>query len=295
MPRSTRSAWSNDAWGRRLKPFRKVEAARIRYLRVAEAKRLINAADRESGFRDLVRAALLTGCRYGELARLTVADFDPDAGTVAVRQSKSGRPRHVFLTDEGVAHLSALAAGAGRRAAAALSPAPPPPRRRAWLPSDQVRPMAEAVTPRQDRAADLVPGLRHTYASLAVMNGVPLQVVARNWPRRYPHGREHYGHLEDSYIRSAIREGAPSSARKRREHEDDPMTNEKLPRWGEERKLMQWLAETRRRRRGGRWKEAQRSARASVQTLVRTRAGLAKAEDLIWKFAADAVLRANGR
>src|SRR5438552_8168325 len=42
-------------------------------------------------FRDLVRAALLTGCRFGELASLQCRDFNPDAGTVHVRVSKSGK------------------------------------------------------------------------------------------------------------------------------------------------------------------------------------------------------------
>ncbi len=49
--------------------------ARIRYLTVAEAQRLINASDPE--FRPLVRAALETGCRYSELTRLEVQDFNP--------------------------------------------------------------------------------------------------------------------------------------------------------------------------------------------------------------------------
>jgi hypothetical protein len=33
---------NRDAWGRKLKPFRNVEVARIRYLSIAEAKRLLN-------------------------------------------------------------------------------------------------------------------------------------------------------------------------------------------------------------------------------------------------------------
>ena len=49
----------------------------------------------------LVRAALETGARYSELTRLEVADFNPDSGTIQIRQSKSGQPRHVTLTPEG--------------------------------------------------------------------------------------------------------------------------------------------------------------------------------------------------
>src|SRR6516165_5275490 len=90
---------NRDAWGRKLKPFHNVEVARVHYLDVAQARRLVNAA--AGDFRPLVRAALETGCRYGELARLEVADFNADAGTVTIRKAKSSKPRHVILTPEG--------------------------------------------------------------------------------------------------------------------------------------------------------------------------------------------------
>ena len=52
--------------------------------------------------------------------------------------------------------------------------------------------------------------LRHTWASLAVMNGVPLLVVARNLGHRDTRMVErHYGHLTESYVDDAIRAGAP--------------------------------------------------------------------------------------
>jgi integrase len=100
---------SNDAWGRKLKPFRDVETARVRYLSVVEAKRLINASDSE--FRPLAQAALLTGARYGELVRLEVADFNGDAGTITIRKSKSGKARHIHLSDEGSAFFRHYCAG----------------------------------------------------------------------------------------------------------------------------------------------------------------------------------------
>ena len=59
---------ASDAAWRKVKAFRGVDAARIRYLTVAEARRLINACDPD--FRPLVQAALQTGCRYSELCRL---------------------------------------------------------------------------------------------------------------------------------------------------------------------------------------------------------------------------------
>ena len=70
---------SDAAW-RRVKLFRGVDTARLRYLTVPECQRLINVCD--PGLRRLVQAALQTGCRYGELARLRVHDFTPDSRTL---------------------------------------------------------------------------------------------------------------------------------------------------------------------------------------------------------------------
>ena len=53
-------------------------------------------------------------------------------------------------------------------------------------------------------------GLRHTWASHAVMNGVPLLVVAKNLGHRDTRMAElHYGHLAPSYIVDTIRARAP--------------------------------------------------------------------------------------
>jgi integrase len=38
-------------------------------------------------------------------------DFNPDAGTIRVRTSKSGKPRHVVLTQEGRDFLAGQIAG----------------------------------------------------------------------------------------------------------------------------------------------------------------------------------------
>src|SRR5208282_5590657 len=102
---------SDKPW-RKVGAFKGVDTARVRHLTVEEARRLINACDPD--FRNVVQAALQTGARYGELTRLTVADFSPDAGTVAIHQSKTGKPRHVILTDEGAALFQQLCAGRAR-------------------------------------------------------------------------------------------------------------------------------------------------------------------------------------
>ena len=100
---------NRDAWGRAVKPFKGVDAARVRYLKVADAKRLINSCNPD--FRPLVQAALETGARYGELGRLEVADFNPDVATVAIRKSKTSTARHIQLTEQGAAFFRQVTAG----------------------------------------------------------------------------------------------------------------------------------------------------------------------------------------
>jgi integrase len=194
---------NRDAWGRKLKPFRDVEVARVRYLTIAESNRLINASDPE--FRPLVQAALETGCRYGELTRLEVRDFNQDTGTLAIRKSKSGKPRHVVLTEEGADFFRQHCAGrAGNELMFSHANGSP------WKKSEQSRPMREACEHARITPAVGFHTTRHTWASLAVMAGMPLLVVAKNLGHKNTRMVEtHYGHMAPSFITEAIRASAP--------------------------------------------------------------------------------------
>jgi integrase len=192
---------SDAAW-RRVRAFRGVDAARLRYLSVDEAKRLINACPGD--FRMLVVAALQTGMRYGELSRLQARDFNPDADTVTVRQSKSGKVRHVVLTDEGAALFRQWCAGKAGGALVLTRGGEP------WGKSNQDIPMRAACIRARIEPPANFHALRHTYASLAIMAGAPLLVVARNLGHRDTRMVEHhYGHLSPSYTADAIRRAAP--------------------------------------------------------------------------------------
>jgi integrase len=198
---------SDKAW-RKVKPFKGVETARVRYLSLAECTRLINACD--PPFRPLVEAALLTGGRYGQLIALTVGDFNPDAATLTMRTRKGDgavKAYHVHLTAEAVEFFRAACARRGSAKDLIFTRADGGP----WLHSHQVRPIAEA-----SRRAKIDPAahfhlLRHTWASHAVMNGVPLLVVAGNLGHTDTRMVEkHYGHLAPSYRADEIRKGAPT-------------------------------------------------------------------------------------
>ena len=193
---------NDDAW-RRIKPFQGVDMAKVRYLKAAECKRLVNACDTE--FRPLVKAALYTGCRYGELTRMSVSDFNPDSGTVTVRETKTGKPRHVILDVEGQGFFEGMTAG---------RPDDAPIFQREtggrWGKSHQARPLQDACKRAKIRPAASFHVMRHTYASHLVMNGAPLLVVARNLGHSDTRMVEkHYVHLQESYVADTIRAAAP--------------------------------------------------------------------------------------
>ena len=189
---------SDDAW-RQVRAFREADAARLRYLSDDEARRLTNACPAD--FRALVTAALLTGCRYGELTALIVDDFNPDVGTIRIPVSKSGKPRHVVLPQEGRDFFAQLVADRPGSARIFL-------RRngRIWGKSEQQRPLSAACD-----AARLDPpvnfhGLRHTYASRLAMRKVSLAVIAAQLGHADTRMVEkHYGHLSAGYVAETVR------------------------------------------------------------------------------------------
>jgi integrase len=194
---------SDAAW-RRVRPFRSVEAARIRFLSVAEAKRLINATDPE--FRPMVEAALCTGARYSELGRLEVQDFDPDAGTLAIRQSKSGKPRKVYLTDEGVQLFKRLATGRTGKGLLLRHA-----NGRPWGQSNQQLPMRLACARAKIEPPISFHQLHHTFASLCVKAGMPMKVVAEALGHASTAITEaHYAHLAPSHVADTVRKLAPT-------------------------------------------------------------------------------------
>ena len=193
---------SDDVW-RRVRPFKAVETARVRYLSEAECVRLVNAC--QPAFRNLVRGALLTGCRYSELAAMHAADFNADAGVVTVRDSKAGKPRHVVLTDEGQQLFAGLCAGKlgdgpiFRRADGDI-----------WGKSHQLRPMLEACRHAKIKPAVSFHVLRHTYGSALAMRGVPMGVIAEQLGHADTRMTEkHYAHFAPSYVADTIRAHFP--------------------------------------------------------------------------------------
>jgi len=193
---------SDEAW-RKVKPFRCVDAPTIRYLSIEESTRLVNACTPD--FRPMVQAALLSGCRYGELVRAVVRDYNHDAGCFTVQESKSGKPRHVPLTDEGRRFFERLTAGrlAGETLFLRQDGKP-------WGDCHQQRPLARACEVAKICPAISFHVLRHTYGSLLAMRGVPLQVIAEALGHADTRiTSRHYAHLMPSYVSDTIRANLP--------------------------------------------------------------------------------------
>lgn len=208
---------SADEW-RKVKPYPGVDSPKVRYLSRAESIRLINACDTD--FRLLVQAALLTGARYGELARLEVSDYHPDAGAIHIRDSKGSKPRFIPLTKEGQDFFRRAAAGRiegvmfdhetvawaevdGKMEQTTV--------RVPWGDAHQIRPMKAACEKAKISPPISFHDLRHTYASMLAMAGVPLQVIARALGHADTRMTErHYAHLSPDHVADQIRANLPS-------------------------------------------------------------------------------------
>ena len=194
---------SSEAW-QKLKPFKNVSEPKIRFLSENETMRLLNAC--EPDFRQLIRGALLTGARYGELTTLKVGDYSSDNNTVFIYQSKSGQPRHIPLNQEGINFFEQLTTG--KRSHEFMFTRADG---KEWKKNYQVRPLEAAC-----KAANIKPTinfhiLRHTYGSSLAMKGVPLQVVAAvlgHSDTRVTH--KHYAHLLPSYVADVIKAHLPN-------------------------------------------------------------------------------------
>jgi integrase len=194
---------SKIGWSK-VKKFEGVEVARVRYLETQEeAQRLIAAASAE--FRPVLQCALNTGLRYGEICRLKVRDFADNRGAIQVLVSKTGKPRDVILSDAVVEFFRTHCKGRDRDEPMFVHEDGSP-----WKKSHQQKPMEAAVA--DAKIEDICfHELRHTYASHAVMSGMPLTVLARQLGHTDTRMVEkHYGHLAEDYIAREARKFAPS-------------------------------------------------------------------------------------
>jgi integrase len=187
----------------------------FRFLTFAQADALLAVAEKE-GFPwyGLVATGVRAGLRIGELAGLMPVNVDLAAGVIHVRQQadgtrgvwppKHGKRRSVPMTPALARILSGDEYRSGR-----------------WCYSHGDEPISHDAVgdalARMCKAADLAPigahVMRHTFASHAVMRGVPVSVVQAWMGHAKLTETQRYAHLCPSYTAGmiAVLDGAPAA------------------------------------------------------------------------------------
>ena len=176
-------------------PF-KIHTQRERYLTQDEAQRLMRAlekSDRPEAF--AIRLLLLTGGRKNEILKARWENVRPDQRLLTVPLSKSGRPRHILLSEEAIKVLRALP----------RSPGNP------WLFPGHApgKPLSDLYNfwnklRRELGLADVrIHDLRHTFASFLVNAGHSLYEAQKMLGHGDPRTTMRYAHLGQASLLAA--------------------------------------------------------------------------------------------
>lgn len=190
-----------DTWSR-VKPYKEVDAARVRPLDEHEARRFLKACDPH--FRDLAAAAILTGARYGSLIEMRVSDFNLANGTVYIRRGKTAKSRkHMRLPVHGLELFSRLTEGRKPHAIMFLQP-----NGRPWGKSDQIRPMNDAIAKAEVTPRATFHNLKDTFVSHLLDKGLSFAQISALIGTSVQMLEKHYGHLRESDVEEAFLEAA---------------------------------------------------------------------------------------
>lgn len=189
---------------------------RLRFLAHAEADALLEALAKKSpDIHDMALLSLHCGLRAGEVFSLTWGDVDMERGILTLRDTKNGKSRHNFMTDEVKSMLLARPRGAYNtlvfptRSGSQKVQAS----KTFNLTVDELR-LNEGVTDQRQKVVWHT--LRHTAASWFVESGVDLFVVKEILGHSVIQMTERYSHLSPGTLQNATRtlEKAIEAARK---------------------------------------------------------------------------------
>jgi len=192
-----------DFGWQRIPRFRGASIARDRHLSQAEISALLLCCNAD--LKVLVQAALLTGCRFSELQNLKVRNVQLRTGHLRIEKTKRRQPRVISLTPRAQMFFDGICAGRE------LDETVLAPRGRdcwEW-------PVASTRLANAAKRAKLRPPvnwnvMRHTYASQAVMAGIPLNVVAKQLGHASTRTLErHYAHLTEDYVHGIVKDKMP--------------------------------------------------------------------------------------
>lgn len=193
---------ATDAAWRRVKSLDVPEGGPPRMLEPAEITRLLNAA--EGTFRALLRGALLTGARYGELVALRVDDFRVDDKFIVIRQRKTGKALTQPLTDEGSEFFEQMTAGKDADDLVFMRDS-----QNGWRKSDQARPMRETAA-RANVSGVSFKTTRATYGKNLLLATQNIELVAKALGHSDARiTRKHYAQYLPNELAEGVRKMAP--------------------------------------------------------------------------------------
>jgi integrase len=201
LARSNGHIDSDAAWAT-VDQFRGVAKERTEYLTVEEGMRFLEVC--RSDFADLVKAALYTGCRYGELCKLPVSAFDDQTGCLRVWQTKSKSWKIIYLNLEESAFFKKKTVGKTLDAKMFLRADGTP-----WLKDHQKTLMRNARISAGIEQHITFHNLRHTFASLLMMNGTQPELVQQQMGHSSLRMTQRYMHFSESYAAKSVRANKP--------------------------------------------------------------------------------------
>jgi len=174
---------SDTEWSR-VSAFKNVASNRKLFLTDKQVKALLE--NTEGGLYRLVKAGVLTGARYGELARVKVKDFDPKDGTVELT-GKTGN-RICYLSDEALKFFKGVCKDRLPEAHLLVKDDGTQ-----WGKSHHLRSMRDAIKKAKLPKECVFYSLRHYHISKALLSSMPMQVVAENTGTSVRMIEKHYG------------------------------------------------------------------------------------------------------
>ena len=171
---------------------------KIFFLNITEVRKVLdNCAE---NLKNIALGALYSGCRVGELARLTVGDVGCGGFGLRVPAFKRGAGRFVFLSEDGMNFFQKIIKNKDKADLVFTTV-----RGKKWR-KHHVVPFQEAVRAAGVSEKFTFHGLRHTYASYLLMSGVSLEVVAKQLGHKSILTTvQTYGHLSDSFREQEVR------------------------------------------------------------------------------------------
>ncbi len=184
MNTAYRLGWVDDKPWDKVQAFKKADNVRDLFLTDGEVQRLLDVT--VGGLHSLVRASVLTGARYGELAQARVKDFSPVESTLRV-SGKTGS-RTVWLSDETTSFFKHKTASKLPDAYLLIQDNGKP-----WGKSNYERDLRVACSKAHLPSDTVLYSLRHYHISKALLAGVRPQVVAENCGTSIRMIEKHYG------------------------------------------------------------------------------------------------------